>query len=335
MNITNILQYSFFPNSNFAGANATLTDGEEDPCATPISQYYCNRIFIHGFEILSPANVPCCIASLIIGLWTSSIVRRKKLKSYYYYSLAFKFTGIMMTCSTLVNSILISIAKQVLWLFMSLLLVDETLTSAIAVTFFFGALVDLNCIKDKTVWARVFHQILIYTLMGLWIWQLVTNNQALRMILYSVTILVFCGFWVLSQFILILMAQSYKGLKFLILAAVSGFFGLLCINDMTLYKELCELFSCYFSGGFFWFLVTPLCIYFIYKYYLATHQHLGQNAYKSINRSDLTSAPNTMLINQELTSLNTIASPATIRTGVVQYPQPQFMPKLVPIYVPV
>jgi len=52
-----------------------------------------------------------------------------------------------------------------------------------------------------------------------------------------------------------------------ILGAI-GFFGIMDGDENT---WLCEHFGCHVTVDFIWFLVTPLCAYYIYEFYLSTH----------------------------------------------------------------
>lgn len=169
MDLPILKDYSFFPNFLLNSLSSLKAVGD-DPCATPQTQAACNWIQIDGYVIPQPSFIPCCLATLILGLWTSRIVRARKLKGYFYYSLAFKFAAIMMTCSCLVNCLLYWIAKKIIHIYIVILVTDETLTSTIALTFFFGALVDMDCITDKSKCARIVYYLMILLLLGAWIY---------------------------------------------------------------------------------------------------------------------------------------------------------------------
>ena len=137
-----------------------------------------------------------------------------------------------MTCSCLVNCILDFIYKKIIYLFWALLIVDETLTTSIAIAFFFAALVDLGCLSDKSKCGRILFYLIILTLLIVWTVEIKSSNTKIKVYLYSFAIFVCCGFWVISQFFMLLNSKSCKGFIYLALAGGFGFFGIMCINDM-------------------------------------------------------------------------------------------------------
>ncbi len=55
------------------------------------------------------------------------------------------------------------------------------------------------------------------------------------------------------------------------LAAVFGVCGISSMADPKIEVFLCETLSCRFAGQFWWFLVTPICAYLVFEYFMATH----------------------------------------------------------------
>ena len=58
----------------------------------------------------------------------------------------------------------------------------------------------------------------------------------------------------------------------MLLAGLLGGAGLLSERLHSFDIWLCQHFTCYFSGFFWWFFVTPICCWLIYRFYMATHQ---------------------------------------------------------------
>jgi hypothetical protein len=77
--------------------------------------------------------------------------------------------------------------------------------------------------------------------------------------------------WIVGQLFLSIKNKNKGGLSYLIKAAVLGGLGFFAMAFNSLNEKLCDIFSCNFSGDFLWFLVTPICLHLVFKYYQESH----------------------------------------------------------------
>jgi uncharacterized membrane protein len=253
------------------GSNNTLSAGNETMCLNSTLFAICDTIVVNGYPIEQPELLPFCLIALILGLTLSKKAFEAKHHGYTMYSIVFAMTGIMMTFAGINDSIL---GDQTFGLTHLLaMIVDVSLTSSIALGFFFCGLIDIGWIKDK------FSTILVYFI-GIFILFCIWTVSLIEMIegkasqedfnlIYNTTVGAGCGGWVLIQLIKIFGQSNYKGFEYFVLAGLSGGlpFVVLFNNDFTYW--LCMTAGC-ISPMIFWFAGTDFAIYYIYKYYIAS-----------------------------------------------------------------
>jgi hypothetical protein len=61
---------------------------------------------------------------------------------------------------------------------------------------------------------------------------------------------------------------SISILGWMLLAGLAGGVGLLLIADQTLSVDVCLVFGCHFGGNFWWFVLTDVSMYCVYRYWL-------------------------------------------------------------------
>ena len=81
-----------------------------------------------------------------------------------------------------------------------------------------------------------------------------------------------CTFYMVAETALIIKTRNTKGLSWVFFAGLSGGLGLAATAYSPLDIWLCNTFGCYLSGNTWWFFLTDVSMWCIYKYIMTRSQ---------------------------------------------------------------
>merc|ERR1711991_597332 len=144
-----------------------------------------------------------------------------------------------------------------------IMFIDAFLTSSIALAFFLIALEDLGWLSKKRYGGVLFLADLPIFLGWAWAFFISpspAHQQEAFRYLYLVEIAVCCGVFGIVQIHYIIKGRFEHGLTSLLLALVAGAIGMKTIF-------ICSWPSVRFSGQFWWFLLSDVAMFFVYRYF--------------------------------------------------------------------
>jgi len=238
---------------------------------------------------VTPFLVPLSLIALVIGIFASRNVRATQAPSSKLYALSLFMYGIMMTSAMFADSLLGGwINGQaphgvLAWAKFLIAWVDVTLTSSIAVSFFFNGLSDLGKLNEDSKTARVV-MFGTYVAIGIaWFYALWINWLWAFPILYLLLVFLACSGYVLCELIYLCRGNA-RGLGHLIAAGAFGLLGLLCL---VMYPpKLCIVFTSWWGNSEWWFFFSNCAVWSVYQYFMA-----NRTPTRPSPRSDAPSGP--------------------------------------------
>jgi len=194
----------------------------------------------------------------------------KDAVGHIVYSITFFMFGIMMSDAAFADTILPLNENTDSWSYWICMMVDLTLTSSVGLSFFWNGLVDVGILNEdnsSTLAAMLLSYIGIF--LG---WVYVSYYQLWLTgfpYLYIDLIAVSCGTYLLTETIHVIRTKDTAGLGWVALAGLSGLVGLASIAVPSLDVWCCHTFGCFYSGNFWWFLLTDVAMYSMWRYYAA------------------------------------------------------------------
>lgn len=202
----------------------------------------------------------------MIGIKGYKLLSATKAKSYHTYSRAFAMYAVMMTCSGFVHTI-VPISTNA-WFNFVVTYLDMVLTSSIAFHFGLAALSDIGVDENGKV-SKALLFVGEQLIFGLWFyfgWLRPTTNAFWY--LYVGVIVVCCGFWVLTQLVLMI-RNKMAGFTWFALAAFAGGAGLWAELNQSLF---CRLFGPNFGASFWWDALSNMAMVCITGYFFASRE---------------------------------------------------------------
>jgi len=248
-----------------------------------------SSIEVWGYTINEPSVIPTCILAAIVGyLGFISLSRHSNVRGAMVYSYSFFMFGTMMSDAMFVHSFFDekSIAGQITGL------IDVGLTSSVGLSFLYNGLVDLNIISERSVLSIVVMLLSYIALFGAWLYSFATHWQNAFLYLYFGVILFGCGSYCLLEVIYIIKSGNWKGTAWLFAGGMSGAVGVLCVFKWN--KFFCDELSPYLSGDFWWFLLSDVSMYCLYRFFLRN---------KASESSLIHPAPSQLVINDDIALL--------------------------------
>lgn len=208
-----------------------------------------------GIEITDPLIIPTSVLAFLIG----SLCGWKLLKTQGVFH-AFPFFGfaIMMSEAGLVHTLgryFSPFHQLLLWW------IDAGLTSSIALAFGFIGAQDVGWVSQTPKFFALFLALDIPIWVG---WLVAFLKPAIAntafLVLYIGVILVCCGFFSLVQLVFIARGKFSGGVAPLLVAVVAGYVGVRT-------TKLCSWPVPQISGEVWWFLLSDISMFFVYKYF--------------------------------------------------------------------
>lgn len=200
----------------------------------------------------------------LIGIRGSQTIYASAAKGWRTYGRAFRMYAIMMTCSGLAHTVVPSSTNQFFNFWITYL--DLLLTSSIAFHFGIAALVDIGMDETGLFGSLIFVGGEV-ALAGLWYYYgyIKPTGYAFWYLYFGVTV-VCCGFYVLTQ-IVILLRNRFRGFTWLATAASAGAIGLYCMLHRDL---MCKRFGANFGGAFWWDAFSNIAMVSLVGYFLTS-----------------------------------------------------------------
>lgn len=237
-----------------------------DPCSSVWGNSTCDRINIDGLEVQSPALLPTCLLAAIIGFYGYSVISKTNVRGSKIYALTFLMFGTMMSDAGFNDCILAVNGTQgdLYHIFFGIL--DVGLTSSIGLTFAFNGLVDIGLIPETNALFAVLG-VLYGCLFAGWYYTFATGWEMGFVYLYVYVIGFSCGIYCITEFIYLIRSGNRKGLYWVVLAGLTGGFGLAAVAYPQLSEWICETLGCHFGGNFVWFLLSDVAMYALFGYF--------------------------------------------------------------------
>jgi len=257
-----------------------------DVCTNYKKREQCDTSEIFGLDVLQPELLPICLGALIIGFYCAFKTKQAKGYNWQYQALTFAMTGTMMTDAGWNDCILPGLWKNNNLIHAFFGIIDVGLTSTIGMAFLFDGLIDVGILKPDSKETKKYFLSGMGAIFIGWYFVFFQNWDIGFLIMYMLVVAVGCGSWVMIQLYLVFWKGDYRGFQYAVYATIAGAFGFFSLLDSKIDIFLCEHLGCHFSGNFWWFLVTDICIYYIYRYYQARigpapvkYQNFGQPAF--------------------------------------------------------
>jgi hypothetical protein len=257
---------NYFSNQTFNGFGTSSAI-----CTNSTLAQLCNEILIGDWSIQSPELVPCCLGALYLGITLSKKIWNMKTLSSKMYGTTFLMIGIMMTCASMFDCILINNLSPKSFFLNFFGVADVGLTSSIGFAFLIDGLIDcgiLDPTKKRTYY--IFYGGVAAIFYG-WILCFEGKWDAAWMWLYLGVVAIGCGSWVIIQIALMYFSHDTRGWLNLLGASLAGGIGFFNLMETKWQVWECEHLSCYWGDDFTWFIVTDIAMYFIYQYYVKRH----------------------------------------------------------------
>jgi len=261
----------------FQQASALGLSSASAPSVESVEELTCptTEIQFMGLTLRQPTVIPVCWLAGLIGIIGFFQLRKTRVTGSFSYSISFLMFGIMMLDASVGDCILpLSAFESTTGLIIFLL--DVGLTSSIAVSFMFNGLIDVGLIKETVTSTKVLMLLSYLSLFVAWYVALVKSWDLAFQVLYEDVIAIACGIYVITEAIYIL-RNNAKGLGWLISGGTCGAVGLFLMKDDSL--GFCELFSPWFNGMFWWFLLSDAAMYCMFYYFLVNKGILSKRRF--------------------------------------------------------
>jgi len=226
-------------------------------------------LFPNGYILTVPETIPFSILALLIGVYCGNAIKKLNTAESLVYSVTFYLYGIMMTDAMLADTFFAAwetstnVYQQMFALLLAL--IDASLTSTIALSFGWNALVDAGFLDEKS-WKTWFLMITSYLgITGLWVYAMATMNFNLGYILYTDVIMASCGMYLLGEFVSIVIRKRTDGLVYLVAAGLCGVTGIQGIAGTP--PIFCKIFTPYYGDTGLWFSFSDLAMFFVFLYF--------------------------------------------------------------------
>eukprot|EP00761_Pharyngomonas_kirbyi_P009331 gb/GECH01009347.1/.p1 GENE.gb/GECH01009347.1/~~gb/GECH01009347.1/.p1 ORF type:complete len:301 (+),score=57.59 gb/GECH01009347.1/:1-903(+) len=212
-----------------------------------------------------PSLFPTCILALIIGVFTSSQIREKlEFNAKWMYSTTFFMFGCMMSTAAFVHCFS-HFLDAVLQFILGIM--DVGLTSCIAAGFFWCGLADVGLIDPRKIFSKfVFFGSFILIFSG-WYYTLTTQWSNGFLVMYIGVVMVGCGTYLLTQLKYIISHFSMGTIEYLSLGGLAGIIGMFAmLRSQDICQLLGEKWGTLIGGDFWWFFMSDVAMYFLYRY---------------------------------------------------------------------
>lgn len=229
-------------------------------------------ITVGGLHIVDPLIIPTSVLALGVGVYCGY-----QLWKAGRLSLALPFFGFatMMTEAGIIHSLFAYFSpfgQEVMWF------IDAALTSSVALAFGFIGLEDAGVLSsasssfygrlfvaDALIWCAWYYCMMLYPTQANLYW-------AMKWLYYA-EILVCCGFFGVVQLVRLLCGTlSLRSVPWLLAALVSGFVGV----KISL---VCGWPDVRFSGQMWWFLLSDVAMFCVFRYLLLRQETTEENNY--------------------------------------------------------
>jgi len=226
-------------------------------------------ITIGDYVYWEPNIVLPCLGALTVGLYgfINAWPYRNTVKAGWAYALSFLFFACMMTDAAYFHLVWYDgflpggVAQMVSGM------VDAGLTSSIAATYLWIALMELGIVPDGTA-TRIAAGLSYVGIFAAWYIGLYVFKQVLDTfyVLYLGLIGVGCGLFGVSQ-IVALIRSHCAGVAPLLCALLAGGAGLAALMDPTVQPWLCSHLGKWLNGDFWWFTLSDVAMFCNYLYF--------------------------------------------------------------------
>ena len=243
----------------------------QDPTACP---YFTVCASDKGLCVVDPVIIPSCIWAAILGVVFFWRIRRSNLPNKHVYSVPFLMYTFMMSDAMLVH-IWAPVRGHQEWLspelFAFISWFDVSMTSSIAVAFFWAAFVDMGWMSDKGSASGLIRVLSYVVVFVVWALGIAFQWEDVFAIMYMGVVFVGCGFFCVVQLVWIWRhSNSRVGLGWLLVGGLSGLAGL--VGMVAFSKDLCNFHNNIFSSTDAWFYLSDVAMVCIGNYYLSSRK---------------------------------------------------------------
>jgi len=225
--------------------------------------------FPTGYVLYWPETIPFSIFAAVIGAVCGSSIKAMNTKASQVYALSFFMYAVMMVDATFADTIFGSFmnSPNVYYQMIAFVLmwIDMVLTSSIALSFGWNALVDAGFI-DENSWKSWAFMLFSYFSTGvMWAYVMATNS-GYGDILYIYVIVASCGMYVIGEFVSIVIHNRTDGIMWLFIAGLCGVIGIQgMLGTPPIY---CEIVGPYFGDTGLWFCFSDFAMICVYRFFV-------------------------------------------------------------------
>jgi hypothetical protein len=251
----------YIDNAWLGNASTPSGGSQGGPCGTTSIQF-------GDWQINTPSLIPTCIAAALIGIICGLKIKRSNASSSTAYSKSFFMFACMMTDAMIYHCFLHDQRNTIFTMFSAI--VDAGLSSSIGLSFGFNALFDMGVmqpgIRSSLIMLGSYAMII-----AAWLYTALNGTRNAFVILYDGIIAVSCGLYCVITLIRIIKSKGL-GLKWLLYGGFFGFVGLASVYFPSARNFWCIVFTPWFGAEFWWYVLSDLSMYCLYRYYMASHQ---------------------------------------------------------------
>jgi len=248
-------------------------DNLTDVCNSYNFSITCETTQFFGINVLSPEILPLCMLAAFIGYTAGSAILKlqQNTTGRIAYAITFFAYGVMMSDAAFNDCFLSVNGNQNDVFHLVFGVIDAGLTSSIGASFIFLGLIDVGVIGQSSKFTITAMFLTYLAIFAAWICAVVIQWQAAWLILYGGIVALGGGVYLITESIFLFRRGSTTGLGWVLVAGLSGFFGLIAVMVPSIDSLLCHKFGCHFAGDFVWFVLSDVAVWALYKYYIATH----------------------------------------------------------------
>jgi len=252
-----------------------------DP-ATNTTQWLCiGVVSVDGLCIYEAGIIPSCLGALLLGVYVFLffIRNRASYKNSETFGTAYLTFGVMMSTGAVSHcvSYLFDQQTQILWE-----LAVCVLTSTVAFILGLSALVDVGLLTDGGLLTRALVILSPIALYFAYIYGFTYDADDTFFYLYTMMTVVCCGAFALVSLRRAIIEESVQSAVWLFFAVLSGAAGLYAAVEA--YAWFCAHFNPLYGGQFWWYNLSVLSMFCLFKFYAAIHHDKpSSDGYSSLN----------------------------------------------------
>jgi hypothetical protein len=221
----------------------------------------------------------------LIGIYCGLKIKRANVQGSSSYSISFFMFACMMTDAMIWHCFLNGYNNWSIWADVTGI-IDGALSSCVAMSFGFNALFDVGVMQEGRK-SAVIMSVSYLAMIGAWTYSLLNsqNWSIAFLVLYGLVIAVCCGLYSIVTLIRVIRSKGV-GLKNLLIGVAAGALGLISVFYSPLSAFWCNMFGAYLNSEWWWFILSDVSMYYLYKYFMESHVPTTTKTYSYYEDSD-------------------------------------------------